>query len=90
VFSPIGLTKSLSWARIASNRRFPILCSLPLIAHQLASARDFFPICGRVHSPGGGFREGAAKAHQPSPAAGQVSEDRVLELCSPRVHERIL
>ncbi|MGE5754425.1 MAG: hypothetical protein ACM35G_01715, partial [Planctomycetaceae bacterium] len=33
---------SFSWARIAPEKPFPILCNLPLIAHQLASARSFF------------------------------------------------
>src|SRR5512135_3426935 len=42
VFSSIRPANSFSWARIAPEKPFPILCNLPLIAHQLASARVFF------------------------------------------------
>ena len=38
MFLPIGQRKSLPWSGISPENRFPILCILPLIAHQLASA----------------------------------------------------
>src|SRR5204862_5269406 len=41
VFSLIRPAESLSWARITPGWRFPILCNLPLLAHQLTSAREF-------------------------------------------------
>src|SRR5512135_3165260 len=46
VFSSIRPANSFSWARIAPEKPFPILCNLPLIAHQLASARHFFHVLG--------------------------------------------
>ena len=51
VFLPIEQRKSLPWSEISPENRFSILCSLPLVAHQLASAREFSHIYGPQSPP---------------------------------------